>query len=94
VAGDHPQVVKHALSVLGEWSADALSRSPTGVDPLRTVLRGEGPWHSRVDTDWYLERLRSTGRGWWADQFALPRPPANDIADQSFLNPSTPSERR
>ena len=93
LAGDQPQVVEHALSLLGEWAADALSRSPTGIDPLWTVLRGGGPWHSRVDADWYLERLRSTGRGGWADRFARTRPPVNDIADQSFLNPSTPSER-
>ncbi len=70
VAADHPDVVEHALARLTDWGSDALARSPAGVDPLWTVLTGGGPWHSRVDVDWYLERLRSTGRGRWADHFA------------------------
>jgi arylsulfatase A-like enzyme len=78
VAADHPDVVEHALARLAEWASDALAHSPTGVDPLWTVMTGGGPWHSRVDVPWYLDRLRATGRGRWADHFAAqgwPRPP-------------------
>ncbi len=64
-------MVEHALALLADWGSDALARSPDGVDPLWTVLGGGGPWHSRVDVPWYLDRLRSTGRGACADRFAL-----------------------
>jgi len=70
VAADHPDVVGDARARLADWADDALARSPAGVDPLWTVLSGGGPWHSRVDVAWYLDRLRSTGRGAWADRFA------------------------
>jgi hypothetical protein len=93
-AAERPDLVAHALGVLGEWGAGALGRSPSGVDPLWTVLRDGGPWHSRVDGDWYLERLRATGRGQWADRFAMAGDPMIDVFDQVFLNPSTPSELR
>ena len=69
-AEDHPELVTHALGVMAEWGADALGRSATGVDPLWTVLHKGGPWHARIDTAWYLERLRMTGRSAWADYFA------------------------
>jgi arylsulfatase A-like enzyme len=69
LAADHPEVVEHALALLADWGSAALARSPTGTDPLWTVLTGGGPWHSRVDVAWYLERLRATGRAHWADHF-------------------------
>jgi choline-sulfatase len=94
VAADHPEVVEHALSLLLEWGADALRQSPTGVDPLWTVLNEGGPWHSRVDVEWYLDRLEKTGRGGWADHFRQSGPPTATVSDQTFLNPSTPSEFR
>ncbi len=91
-AEDHPDVVAHALSVMGEWGADALDRSHSGIDPLWTVLHEGAPWHARVDLPWYLDRLRSTGRSHWADGFAAGPGPSTDVAEQAFLNPSTPSE--
>jgi choline-sulfatase len=69
-AADRPEVVEHALAVLADWSSDALARSHHGTDPLWSVLTGGGPWHSRVDVPWYLDRLRATGRGMWAERFA------------------------
>ena len=94
VATAHPEVVERALAVLSEWGAEALSRSSTGIDPLWTVLSDGGPWHSRVDVDWYLERLRTTGRGRWASYFEEADDPPIGAYDQSFLNPSTPSDLR
>ena len=35
-----------------------MSRSAHGIDPMWSVLHEGGPWHSRVDVEWYLERLR------------------------------------
>jgi arylsulfatase A-like enzyme len=93
-AAEHPDLVTLAFSRLEEWGADALSRSPTGTDPLWAVLRDGGPWHARVDLDWYLRRLRHTGRAGWADRFDQCPAPVADVADQAFLNPSTPSGLR
>lgn len=92
LAGRHPEVVADALALLGEWGADALARSATGVDPLWLVLRGGGPWHARVDLDQYLGRLRATGRGHWADAFENRRDVGVPPLDQAFLNPSLPVE--
>jgi arylsulfatase A-like enzyme len=92
VAGDHPDVVDHALALLHEWGADALSRSPNGIDPLWQVLSQGGPWHSRIDVPWYLERLRSTGRGGWADAFETGGRSEPRLFDQALLNPVAPTE--
>ena len=70
LAGARPDVVEEALALLAGWGAEALARSDAEADPLWEVLAGTGPWHSRVDVDWYLDRLRATGRGGWADRFA------------------------
>ena len=80
-AADRPEVVEHALALLADWGSAALARSPDGVDPLWTVLTGGGPWHSRVDVPWYLQRLRETGRGRWADHFAARGWPGRDGGD-------------
>ena len=85
-------MVAHALSVMGEWGADALDRSHSGIDPLWTVLHEGGPWHARVDPRGTSTDCGSTGRSHWADCFAAGPGPSTDVAEQAFLNPSTPSE--
>jgi len=87
VAGDHPEVVARALDLLASWGDDALARSAAGVDPLWEVLTGGGPWHSRVDVAAYLDRLRATGRGHWADHFAAQGWPRADGDPRGFLDP-------
>ncbi len=69
VAAEHPDVVAGALAILSEWRSDALGKTADGIDPLWTVVNGGGPWHTRVDVPWYLQRLRDTGRGQWAEHF-------------------------
>jgi arylsulfatase A-like enzyme len=74
VADDHPLVVEHASSLLEQWQTDAMRRSTSDVDPLWTVLREGGPWHSRGCSPHYLRRLRATGRGEWADRLTVSHP--------------------
>jgi choline-sulfatase len=57
-----------------------MMRSTTGIDPLWTVLREGGPWHVRGRLSEYLERLRETGRGGWAESIAAAH------ADSSFVS--------
>jgi arylsulfatase A-like enzyme len=47
LAAEEPVIVDEALARLADWQAEAMLRSPTGVDPLWTVLHEGGPWHAR-----------------------------------------------
>jgi arylsulfatase A-like enzyme len=87
-APDSPDVVSHALGLLHEWKEEAMSRSSHGIDPMWSVLHEGGPWHSRVDVSWYLERLRATGRGQWADRFEARGPLGGGSAFPSSLDPT------
>ncbi|MEM9489834.1 MAG: sulfatase, partial [Myxococcota bacterium] len=44
------------------------------VDPMWTVLREGGPKHTRGQLSGYLDRLRRTERGRWADRLAAAHP--------------------
>ncbi len=83
-----PDVVQHAMGLLHEWKEEAMSRSSHGIDPMWSVLHEGGPWHSRVDVGWYLDRLRSTGRGRWADRFEARGPLGGGSAFPSSLDPT------
>ena len=56
--------------MLEDWHGRQMIRSTTGIDPLWKVLREGGPWHLRGQLREYLERLRETGRGEWAECIA------------------------
>lgn len=66
LAPDRAALVEEASGMLAEWTAAQLERSVVAVDPL-DVVRSEGPCHVRHHLPAYLERLRATGRGRWAD---------------------------
>jgi arylsulfatase A-like enzyme len=67
IAGDRPEIVQQALALLEEWQGMMMQSSPHAADPLWSVLREGGPYHTRGRLEEYLERLRSTGRARWAD---------------------------
>jgi hypothetical protein len=68
LAESRPELVGHAQTLLDEWWADEMSRNPSGVDPLWTVMQEGGPFHTRWgNREHYLARLRETGRGDAAD---------------------------
>jgi hypothetical protein len=64
---DVPDVAKTGASILDEWTAEQLDRSLVPADPMDTVREEGGPFHTRHHLPAYLERLRATGRGQWAD---------------------------
>ncbi len=74
VAADEPEVCAAAEAELAAWREACLAASPTGVDPLDTVLEEGGPWHVRGHLLAYAERLRATGRGDWADELLARHP--------------------
>ena len=78
LAPSRPGEVAFALGLLSEWEADARYRSPSGADPLWSVLAEGGPWHARGHFDRYMKHLRATGRGDWAQRFEEARATAGE----------------
>jgi arylsulfatase A-like enzyme len=68
LADDEPQVVQQGLAMLEDWVSTQMRLSASGVDPMWTVLREGGPFHTRGMLERYCERLRATGRGHHADR--------------------------
>ena len=67
LADAQPDVVNRGLALLEEWTAEMMSTSDYREDPLWTVLREGGPYHTRDNLARYCRRLRDTGRGHHAD---------------------------
>jgi choline-sulfatase len=51
-----------------------MTTARTDVDPMMTVLREGGPFHTRGNLPRYLERLRLTGREIHAERLAKIHP--------------------
>ena len=62
LVSEQPEVVNQALRHLAEWQADMMKTSPNNVDPLMTVMREGGPFHTRGELPNYIQRLKDTGR--------------------------------
>lgn len=74
LAGDRPELVAQAMNLLADWQHELMLTSPHNVDPMMTVLREGGPFHSRGRLPAYLERLRATGRAHHAQTLAARHP--------------------
>jgi choline-sulfatase len=67
LAQSEPSTLEAARSTLSDWTSRQLSRSLAPEDPFDTILAEGGPYHIRGHLRSYVERLRTTGRGDWAD---------------------------
>ncbi len=67
LASSEPSTVQWARGTLAEWTSQQLARSLAPEDPLDTIAREGGPYHVRGQLGAYVQRLRATGRGHWAD---------------------------
>jgi len=77
--------VAECRAVLDEWTATELEQSlGDGSDPMDVTLAEGGPYHVRGHLPAYLERLRATDRGHWADVLA-DRFPADASSDRNRL---------
>ena len=74
LASQRPEVVDRAMSMLAEWYHDMAATSLHDVDPMMTVLREGGAFHTRGMLPRYLERLRATGRTHHAERLAQRHP--------------------
>ncbi len=71
---ERPEVLHKAMALLADWQHERVLRSTHDVDPMRTVLREGGPFHTRGELPAYVQRLRETGRGHHADLLAARHP--------------------
>ncbi len=74
LAGSRPDLCARAADLLSNWYADMARTATAARDPLLTVLREGGPFHTRGELKAYLKRLRETGRGEWAEKLAAAHP--------------------
>lgn len=81
LASEHPELADHAMSLLAEWQAAMMATSQTDIDPMMTVLREGGPFHTRGNLPSYLERLRATGRAKYAERLVKLHPDEASVND-------------
>lgn len=74
LASERPDIANRAMALLADWEHAMMLRSGGNVDPLMTVLREGGPFHTRGELPAYLERLRATGRAAHAERLAARHP--------------------
>lgn len=68
LANAHPEICREAVYYLNEWHDEMMSKSSDDRDPLWTVIREGGPFHTRGYLKNYGKRLVATGR---EEQFKL-----------------------
>ena len=74
LAGENPVIVDTAMSKLEDWEHDMRLTSTQNVDPMMTVLREGGPFHTRTELPVYIQRLKATGRARHAKTLASRHP--------------------
>ena len=74
LSGECPELVDKAMRMLADWEREMMLTSETNVDPMMTVLREGGAFHTRGSLPAYLERLKATGRAHHAEHLARLHP--------------------
>ena len=74
LAPARPNVVGQAMTMLDDWLGRMMTTATHAQDPMWTVIQEGGPLHTRGHLPAYLERLRATGRGDWADRLTAAHP--------------------
>ncbi|WP_432798457.1 sulfatase family protein [Poriferisphaera sp. WC338] len=62
LADKQPQLVNLATNLLDKWVGSMMHTSPSGQDPMWTVMHTGGAHHTRGELTNYLDRLRQTDR--------------------------------
>ncbi|MCP4518172.1 MAG: sulfatase, partial [Delftia sp.] len=70
LAEQRPELVDRAMRLLADWQHEMMRSSKSDTDPMMTVLREGGAFHTRGRLPAYLQRLRATGRAHHADALA------------------------
>ncbi len=67
LTAERPDLVNEGLARLHEWTTEMMNTAECDTDPMWTVIREGGPFHTRDKLGEYCERLRETGRAHHAD---------------------------
>ncbi len=70
----HPTIVDQAMGLLADWYRQMMLTATKDVDPLMTVMREGGPFHTRGRLPEYLKHLRNTGRAHHAEKLEALHP--------------------
>ena len=62
LAIEKPEIVDQAMRRLADWEHEMKTVSQHDTDPMMTVMREGGPFHTRGELPTYLGRLEATGR--------------------------------
>jgi choline-sulfatase len=67
LADERPDVVAQGVALLERWHGEMMETAQDATDPLWTVMREGGPFHTRGKLAAYCRRLRETGRAHHAE---------------------------
>ena len=56
-------MVMQAVYLLNEWHDDMMNSMKYDTDPLWTVMKEGGPFHTKGHLSKYIKRLEESGRG-------------------------------
>jgi len=70
LAPSHFELCAKGAKLILDWEYEMMKTSTSDVDPMWTVMREGGPFHTRGHLPAYLERLRKTGRAKGAEELA------------------------
>ena len=68
VKDEHPEICAQGAKIILDWHDKAMIESPYTQDPLWTVMKENGPYHTWNSLPAYLKRLEETGRKEGADK--------------------------
>ncbi|KKK45473.1 MAG: Arylsulfatase [Candidatus Lokiarchaeum sp. GC14_75] len=62
IADERPEIVEKGVELLETWHKNMIPDNSSKIDPMETVLKEGGPFHTRGILDYYLNRLKKSGR--------------------------------
>jgi hypothetical protein len=62
IADERPKIVEKGVELLETWQKNMMQDNSSNIDPMETVLKEGGPFHTRGTLKYYLNRLKKSGR--------------------------------
>lgn len=62
VSEKYPEICAKGAKMILDWHDEQMAKSESQIDPLWTVIREGGPYHTIGYLESYLEQLEKTGR--------------------------------
>lgn len=63
IAANNPELCARGAKYILDWVDEMMATSDDEIDPLWTVMKEKGPYHTWGAYDKYIKRLEATGRG-------------------------------